>query len=821
MMDAFWRDLRFALRGLARSPAFTAIAVLTLALGIGANTAIFSVVNAVLLRPLAYGEPDRLVALASSFSARGTANVRASAPELNDYRREVDAFEDVAGAWTININLTGNGEPERIAAAVVSPNFFRVLDVAPVLGRDFTTEDTGGRIGYVAMISYELWQRRFGGDPGAIGKTVRLDDDPITIIGVMPRGFRHPIENAAVAPLELWAPIDLTNPDSNFVNSRQARVLDAVARLKPGRTAGEAQRSLDALRERWYEQYPAAYSRAAGWRVDAVPLSERMIGKVRPALLVLLGAVGCVLLIGCANVANLLLARATTRGREIAIRTAIGGTRRSIIRQLLTESLVLAALGGALGLLLAVWGTSALGELAALYLPRAREIGIDRSVLAFTAGLIVITGVGFGLLPALQASRPDLQSVLKDAGKGMTAGARRSGLRSGLVVLEVALALVLLAGAGLLLRSFERLVRAEPGFNPDGLLTLQIWLPWPNDPEKGRFFTPQQRLAFYDRAVAAVEAVPGARQVALASHIPLKGQNDVGFDIVDRPVAPDEPPRSAELRTITPNYFETMEIPLVRGRTVGGVNDSTSPVEVVINRTMAAKYWPGEDPVGRQLRLFGARGPLANIVGVVGDVRQVRLDLPAREEIFASVRRFTGQQAAFVIRTDGRPDALAGAAMKAIRGVDPEQPIFAVMPMSRVLADAGAERRFSLLLLTLFAGIAFALSVIGIYGVMAYATSQRRHEIGIRMALGAGSSEVLGLVVGQGMRLVGLGLLLGLTGAWVLSRVLTSQLYGVSARDPVTYVTVALLLGAVALAASYVPARRAVRVDPMASLRSE
>jgi putative ABC transport system permease protein len=403
----------------------------------------------------------------------------------------------------------------------------------------------------------------------------------------------------------------------------------------------------------------------------------------------------------------------------------------------------------------------------------------------------------------------------------MTAGARRSGLRSGLVVLEVALALVLLAGAGLLLRSFERLVRAEPGFNPDGLLTLQIWLPWPNDPEKGRFFTPQQRLAFYDRAVAAVGAVPGARQVALASHIPLKGQNDVGFDIVDRPVAPDEPPRSAELRTITPNYFETMEIPLVRGRTVGGVNDSTSPVEVVINRTMAAKYWPGEDPVGRQLRLFGARGPLANIVGVAGDVRQVRLDLPPREEIFASVRRFTGQQAAFVIRTDGRPDALADAAMKAIRGVDPEQPIFAVMPMSRVLADAGAERRFSLLLLTLFAGIAFALSVIGIYGVMAYATSQRRHEIGIRMALGAGSSEVLGLVVGQGMRLVGLGLLLGLTGAWVLSRVLTSQLYGVSARDPVTYVTVALLLGAVALAASYVPARRAVRVDPMASLRSE
>ena len=820
MMDAFWRDLRFALRGLGRSPAFTAIAVLTLGLGIGANTAIFSVVNAVLLRPLAYGQPDQLVALTSSFSARGESNVQVSAPELNDYRREVDAFADAGGAWPININLTGNGTPERIAAAVVSPNFFRVLGVAPALGRDFTEEDTGGRIGYVALISYELWQRRFGGDPGAIGKTVRLDDDPMTIVGVMPRGFRHPMENAG-APLELWAPIDLTNPDPNFTNARQFRVLGAVARLKPGRTAAEAQRSLDALRERWYTQYPEAYSRAAGWRVDAVPLSERLVGKVRPALLILLGAVGCVLLIGCANVANLLLARSTTRGREIAIRTAMGGSRRSIIRQLLTESLVLAAVGGALGLLLAVWGTSALSSLAALYLPRAGEIGIDRSVLAFTAGLIVLTGIGFGLLPALQASRPDLQSVLKDSGKGMTAGGRRTALRSGLVVLEVALALVLLAGAGLLLRSFERLVRVDPGFNPDGLLTLQVWLPWPNAPEKGRYFTPQQRLAFYDRTAAAVAAVPGAREVALVSRLPFSGSNEISFDIAGRPVAPDEPARTAELRSVSPNYFATMQIPMVRGRAITSVVDTTAPIEVVLNRTMAAKYWPGEDPVGRQLHLFSPKGPLATIVGVSGDVRQLRPDLPPREEIYGSARRFPGQQAAFVVRTDGDPRALATAALQAIRSVDPEQPIFGVMPMNQVLAHAGAERRFSLLLLTLFAGIALVLSVIGIYGVMAYATSQRQHEIGIRMALGAASRDVVGLVVGQGMRLVALGLVLGLSGAWVLSRLLTSQLYDVSARDPVTYLSVALLLGAVALGASYMPARRALRVDPMSSLRSE
>ena len=819
-MDAFWRDLRFALRGLGRSPAFTAVAVLTLALGIGANTAIFSVVNTVLLRPLAYADPDRLVALTSSLSGRGVNDVPASAPEVNDYRREVDAFADVAAAWPININLTDVTEPERIAAAVVSPNFFRLLGTAPILGRDFTEQDTGGHIGYVALISYELWQRRFGGDRGVIGKTVRLDDDPMTIIGVMPRGFRHPIETNQ-APLELWAPVDLTDPDPQFVNNRQARVLQTIARLKPGHTMADAQHALDDLRERWYTQYPDAYPRAVGWRVDAVPLADRVVGRVRPALLILLGAVGCVLLIACANVANLLLARSTTRGREIAIRTAMGGSRPSIVRQLLVESLVLAALGGALGLMLAVWGTSALSGLAALYLPRARDIGIDRSVLGFTAGLILLTGIGFGLLPALQATRPDLQSVLKDTGKGMTTGARRSRLRSGLVVVEVALALVLLAGAGLLLRSFEQLVRVEPGFNPGGLLTLQIWLPVPHDAAKGRFAKPPQRLAYYDRILAAMGEIPGARQVALASQLPLQGRGDIAFDIVSRPVAPDEPPRGAEFRAVSPNYFETMQIPIVRGRTVESFSPPTVPAEVVVNRALAAKYWPNQDPVATQLRLFGPKGPLATIVGVVGDVRQLRLDLPAREEIFASSRRFTGQQVSFVIRTDGPPDGLTAGAIRAIRSVDPQQPIFSVMPMTRILADAGAERRFSLLLLTLFAGIALLLSVIGIYGVMAYATTQRQHEIGIRMALGAGSRQVLSLVVGQGLRLVGLGLLFGLIGAWTLSRVLTSQLYGVSARDPVTYVAVALLLGGVALAASYLPARRATRVDPMSSLRSE
>jgi len=820
-MDALWRDLRFALRGLMRSPAFAAIAVLTLALGIGANTAIFSVINAVLLRPLAYAQPDQLVSLRARLLGRGRKDVPMSQPEYRDLLREVPAIRDIAAVWPININLTGSDEPERIQAAVVSSNYFALLGVAPALGRDFTKADDGGRIGYVALISYDLWQRRFGGERSVIGKAVRLDDDPITIVGVMPRGFRHPVESGT-SPMELWAPIALDSPDTTFMNVRGARVFDLIGRMKAGATVEQLQAQLLALTGRLTTRYPDSYPAALGWQAEGIPLAERVVGNVRPALLVLLGAVGFVLLIGCANVANLLLARATTRDREIAIRTAMGGSRLRLMQQLLTESVALAVVGGLVGLLIAVWGTSALGDLARLYLPRARDIGIDRSVLGFTAFLTILTGLGFGIIPALQASRPDLQSVLKDAGRGASAGAPRNRVRGALVVMEVAVALVLLAGAGLLLRSFQRLISVEEGFNPQRLLTLQVWLPWPNKPEKGRYFSDPQRRAFYDRAQAAVAQVPGVRQVALVSRLPYRSsRGDTRFEIEGRPTPPGQPSPGAEGRQVTPEYFQTMQIPIRRGRTLAAVVDSSGPVEVVINQTMASKYWPGEDPIDRRIRLFGPGGPVATIVGVAGDVRQVAPDQPPREEMFLSSQRFPGQEMAFLVRTEGDPARLGSAVTRAIRQVDPAQPVFGVMPMEEVIANASAERRFSLLLLTLFAGLALLLSAIGIYGVMAYSTTQRRHEIGIRMALGAGSREVLGLVVGQGMRLVGIGLLLGITGAWVLSRVLTSQLYDVSARDPSTYLTVAVLLGGVALAALYLPARRAVRLDPMSSLKSE
>ncbi len=818
-MDVFWRDARFAVRSLLRSPAFTAIAVLTLALGIGANTAIFSVVYSVLLRPLAYAEPERLISIRAAYSATGAQDIPASQPEYHDYLQGVSALEDLAAVYPISINLTGLGEPQRIQASVVSDNYFRLLGVAPALGRDFTPDDDRGQIGYVVIISHDLWRKRFGGDPGVIGKTVRLDDDPMTIIGIMPRGFRHVLESGT-SPMELWAPIALDNPDTGFLNVRNARVYDLIGRLKPGRTVAEARSEFGVLAARLQEQYPEVYPAAQGWHPVAQPLAEQVVGDVRPALLVLLGAVGFVLLIGCANVANLLLARATMREREIALRTALGSSRGRLVRQLLTESLVLAIFGGGLGLLLAAWGTSALGRLVAAYLPRAGEIQLSLPVLGFSAFLIILTGVVFGLMPALQASRADLQGVLKDAGRG-SAGAPRTRMRAALVVAEVAIALMLLAGAGLMLRSFQRLMAVEYGFDPDRLLTLQVWLPVPNDRSKGRFQTHAQRRSFYERALAAVGAVPGVRDAALISRLPLTGQNDARLTIEGRAVGPDEPPVTAEGRLVSPNYFETMGIPLLSGEGLPEVADSLSRRHVVVNRTMAEKFWPDADAIGRRLR-FGDNAPWLTVVGIVGDVRQIGLTDPPKQEVYSAFHTVSSQEMSVVVRTvDDDPERLGAAVTAAIRSVDPEQPVFGVMSMERVIENASAERRISMVLLLLFAGMALVLSAIGIYGVMAYTTTQRRHEIGIRLALGAGTPEVLRLVVGQGMRLVLLGLVAGLLGAWVLSRALTSQLYGVTAQDPLTFMTVALLLGTVALVATWVPARRATRVDPMVSLRSE
>jgi putative ABC transport system permease protein len=818
-MNGFVQDIRYAFRALRATPGFTLAAALTLALGIGANTAIFSVIHAVLLRPLSYAKPDQLVAMRGLITVR-SGDVLTSAPEYRAYRDELPSMADAAAIWPINVNLTRIGVPERVQAAVVSWNYLSVLGVQPILGRSFTPQDAGGRIGYVAVIGYDLWQRRFNGDSAVIGKAFGLDDDPFTIIGVMPKGFRHPMERGA-SPMELWAPIDLDNPDPNFVNVRRFWTFEVIGRLKPGATVAKAQAELDALTARLKQEFPNDYPPAEGWKASVLPLAERVTGEVRPALFVLVGAVGFVLLIACVNVANLMLSRATSRSREIAIRTALGSSRARLVRQLLTESVVLALIGGGLGILLAVWGTSALSQLSAHYLPRARDIGIDGSVLAFTALLSTLTGVAFGLLPALQSSGLDLQHVLKEGGRSATAGAPSTRLRSALVVAEIAFALVLVAGAGLLLRSFQRLTAIEPGFDPSRLLTMQVWLAVPNDNAKGRFFTQEQRQAFYGRLRDAVARVPGVREAALVSRLPFRGRATVGFAIEGRTQTPDQPPNLAEFRAVSPNYFAAMKIPLLAGAGLPALDDSASVPSVAINQQLATKYWPGESPIGRRIRVGGPQSPWLTITGVVGSVRQIALEQPPREELYLSYRQRATQEMSLVVRTTGDPLDRRAAVIQAIHTVDPEQPVFGVMSLEQLLDEAGAPRRFSLLLLTLFASIALALSAIGIYGVMAYSTAQRQHEMGIRLALGAQPADVLGLVVRQGMRLVTAGVVIGLVAAWALSRLLTRQLFEITPVDPPTYLGAAVLLAIVALAANYVPARRAARTDPLTSIRTE
>jgi putative ABC transport system permease protein len=821
MFDSLLQDLRYAARQLGKHRGFTVVAALTLALGIGANTAIYSVVNAVLLRPLAYAHPDRLVALQPTVNRENPVPTNLSAPEFLDLQSNARILQGVAAAWPIDINLTGTATPERVQAAVVSSNFFQLLGVAPMLGRDFTPEDAGGRIGYVVVISWDLWQRQFGGDPGVIGKTVRFDDDPMSIIGVMPRGFHYPLDRID-SPMEVWAPVDMASSDPNFINARRARVFEVFGRLAPGVTLEAARSGLEMQATQFRQQFPNAYPDDEGWRLAAQPLADRLVGGVRSALIILLGAVGLVLLIACVNVANLMLTRAMGRQRELAIRTAIGAARARIVRQLLTESLLLAVLGGGLGVLLATWGTSGLGRLAALYLPRAGTIAVDGRVLAFAGLLSVVTGLAFGILPALQASRTDLQGALRDAGPGLSMGTSRARTRAALVVVEIALALMLVTGACLLLRSFASLGTVDPGFRAEGVLTMQLWLPWPNKPETGRFFTQAQRLQFYQRVQDAVSQVPGVAEVGLTSRLPLTGSQFARYFEAGHPVPPGQLPPLVEMRQVSANYFTAMGIPLLRGEALSPLADSAQANRVLVNRAFAERNWKGEDAIGRHLVLGGAAGPEFIVAGVVGDVRTESLENPAPPIIYVPIQQAAGLQMALAIRvTGGDATRHQAAIVQAIHRIDPTQPVFGVMPMTKVVADAGAARRFSLLLLSLFAGIALLLSAIGIYGVMVNSANQRRQEIGIRLALGASPRAMFRMIVGQGARLALLGVAAGLLGAWLLSRVLAGQLYAIKPHDTPTFLVASVLLGFVAVVGSSLPAVRAARLDPISTLRSE
>ena len=806
-MDHLRQDLLYALRRLVKAPAFTVVAVVTLALGIGANTAIFSVVNGVLLKPLPYPESERLVGVYHTANGRRAVM---SGPNFTDVARTATSFENAAAISTGRMILTGQGEPIRIPVANVSASLFNVLRVRPILGRTFNAdENTPGRTSIV-VLSYGLWQQRFGGDPDVVGRRIQLDGVSREVVGVTPQGFSYPADRQA------WLPVEY---DQNFVTrQRGAWYLDVVARLKPGVTTQQSATEVETIGRNLAREYPDADAEIG---MTTYPLREAMVGDIRRAVFVLLGAVGFVLLIACANVANLLLARAAAREPEMAVRTALGAGRGRLVRQLLTESIILALVGAAFGLLLAVWGVEFLTSLKPQGIPRLDNIRIDGAVVLFTMAIAVVTGVLFGVAPAFTATR-GLTASLKEGGRGAVTARGGARLRGALVVAELALAVMLLAGAGLLMRSFIKLQAVDPGFRPEQALTFELTLP------EARYKEDPQIISFFDRLLPRLRALPGVRAAAAVMGLPLSGMDFViSFEVEGRPPVPPSQRPAMQVRVATPDYFSTIGIPLKRGR---GFSDDdrqgTTPV-VLITETAARMFFPNEDPIGKTIKLGWGRGGGARrraggeVVGIVGDVKEAGLDEPNPPHIYMPLRQWPVGFMSIVVKTATPPPTLADAARTEVYAVDPNLPVSNVRTLDEIVARSISQPRFYMLLLAIFAGVALALAAIGIFGVLSYAVAQRTREIGIRMALGAQQHTVIGLVVREAMLLVAFGVASGTIAALVLSRTMTKMLFSVAPTDPATFAIVAAGLLAVALLASYLPARRATRVDPVVALRTE
>ena len=821
-MENLLHDLRYGFRALIKNVGFTIVAVIALALGTGANSAIFSIVNAVLLRPLPYASPDNLMIVWGKNLKTPDQDYGVSAPDYMDYRDQCQSFEGAASFTYDDFNLSGGDMPDHAQGTVVSANFFDVLGVKPALGRMTTAEDGRPGADHVVVISNGLWNRRYGSDRSLIGQTITLNGASFTVIGVTPPSFQSPEKGD-----ELWIPMSFDGGDRaripssatpEMLSNRSVRFLKIVARLKPGVTREQAQEEMHSITSHIEEQYPNTNT---GIYVSLVPIKEVLIGKIWVVLITLFAAVGLVLLIACANVANLLLARAASRQKEIAIRVALGAGRRRLIRQLLTESVLLALVGGALGLLLAFGAIKLLVAINPANIPRLSEINIDGRVLGFTFLVSLLTGVIFGLVPALQATKPDLNETLKAEGaRGSTGGIRKQRFRSFLVISEVALTVLLLIGAGLMIKSFYSLQKVNLGFNPESVLTMQVNLP------ATKYSEDSQIISFYEQVLQRIQALPGVQSAGAATSIPLMDRTFLRrFTIDGRPPATPNERLMAHYRSISQDYHRAMGISLLKGRYFTEQDREKSAPVIIINDSMARRYWPDEDPVGRHMTIPSA-GPISReIVGVVADVKHEKLDAESGSEMYAPYLQIPYTFMSLAVRTGTDPAQMANSVRSQILAVDSSQAIYDVKTMQQMVSESVSQPRLNTLLLALFAGIALVLAAVGIYGVMSTAVNQRKHEIGIRMAVGAQPTDILKMIVGQGMALALVGLVIGMTAAFLLAffttRIIEGFLFGVSATDLTIFVGIPFLLALVSLLSCYIPARRATRVDPMIALRAE
>ena len=811
-MHTLMGDLRFALRQLRKSPGFTAVAVLTLALGIGANSAIFTVVNGVLLRPLPYRDPAQLVSIFHHYPSLNDLHASVSVPGFRDYHAQTAVLQHSAVSTNWGPNLTGRGDPERLRGAKVSGEFFITLGVAPAHGRVIAPDDADKAAAHVVVLSDGLWRRAFGGESRAVGSTLQLDGESYEVIGVMPPGFRDP----ASRTVDLWTPVSF-RPEQFSDDQRTHEFLFFVGRLAPGETPAAAQTAFNTLAEQLKHQFPGEY--APDWGLLVTPLSEQAAGNARTALLVLLGAVSFVLIIACANVANLELSRAAARSREIAVRIALGASPPRLIRQLLTESVLLATIGGALGLLLALWGVPALVAFNADNLPRADDIRLDGHVLLFTVALSLLTGLVFGLAPAAHLLHTSVHDSLKQGGRGGSADRASLAIRRGLVVASVALALTLLAGAGLLLRSFARLQGVDPGFRTDHLLSFDVTLP------PAKYASDTEQIALYARLIPAISRVPGVLSAGGTTNMPFSGGwSTASFDVEGFQVAKGENMPWGDMRIVTPGFLPTLGVKLLAGRQLSDQDVATSPPVALVDDVLAHRYWPHGSALGRRITYDGATNPKAQwieIVGVVEHTTQEGLDGERRTQVYLPLAQSGRPNLQIAVRTRGEPHAAVAAVRAAVHDVDADLPLSRIRSMDEMMDASTGPRRFSMILLGIFAGVALTLAAIGLYGVMSYSVAQRSRELGIRIALGARVADILRMVVRQGLVLAVTGVGVGLVAALLVTRLIKSMLFGVPTTDLVTFGGMVVLLLFVAFVACYLPARRATRVDPVVALRAE